>query len=326
MEEWRQWARIQAVECAKRLEQLSGEVRLGVSNNRRGLSRLRELRDLGRRLGGIATMKDEWVMEEARDRRGRRVVRFDPVWPGSYAESSLFTGVPKVILTSATIRPKTLELLGVPPNEYEFLEYPSSFPAALRPFIWVPTVRVRYDMDPGSARLWVSKIDAILRARGDRKGVIHTISYARRDYVLRYSEFAGRMLTHDTGAIQSTVEAFRCARPGTILLSPSVGTGFDFPGADCRYQIIGKVPFPSTQSKVLQARQERDKDYFAYVAAQNLTQMSGRGMRSSDDWCETIIIDDNWSWFSQKYKSMFPKWFRDSWRKSMGVPEPLRVA
>lgn len=325
MEEWRTWARTLGSECAKRLETLSGEVRLGVSNNRRGLSRLRELRDLGRRLGGIAAMKDEWVMEEARDRRGRKVVRFDPVWPGSYAESSLFTGVPKVILTSATIRPKTLELLGVPNDAYEFLEYPSSFPVSMRPFVWVPTVRVRYDMDPGSARLWASKIDRIIGARLDRKGIVHTISYQRRDYLLRYSEYSRNFIVHDSGTTADAIQRFRNAGPGAVLVSPSVGTGFDFPGDDCRYIIVGKVPFPSTQSKVLKARQERDKDYFAYVAAQSLVQMVGRGMRSSDDWCEGIIVDDNFSWFFNKYKSFMPKWFTAAVRKSSTVPEPLNV-
>lgn len=326
MEGWRTWARHLASECEQHHERLGNEIRLGVSNNRRSLSRLRELRDLGRRLDAIAkTSGQDWVMEEARDRRGRRVVRFDPVWPGAYAESSLFLNVPKVVLTSATIRPKTLELLGVPEGSYEFLEYPSSFDVHLRPFIWVPTVRARHDMDPSHARMWVAKIDAILRTRGDRKGIIHTVSYARRDYVLRYSEFARHMLTHDTGGIQRTVEAFRESGPGTVLLSPSVGTGFDFPGADCRFQIIGKVPFPDSRSKVLQARQERDPDFFAYVTAQNLVQMAGRGMRSADDWCETIVIDDNWQWFSTKYKSFMPQWFREAWQKSVNVPPPLQL-
>lgn len=323
IEGWRQWAKALAAECNRRHEALSSEIRLGVQNNRRGLSRLRELRDLGRRLGAIATMVGDWVMEEARDRRGRRVVRFDPVWPGAYAESSLFTGVPKVILTSATIRPKTLELLGVGKDDYEFLEYPSSFPVSLRPFIWVPTVRVRYDMDPGSARLWVAKIDAILRARGDRKGVVHTVSYARRDYLLRYSEWRNRMVVHDGArGLQDSVDRFRAGPPGTVLVSPSVGTGFDFPGSECRYIVIGKVPFPSTQSKVLQARQERDKDYFAYVAAQSIVQMAGRGVRSADDWCETLIVDDNWAWFYNKYKLFMPQWFRAACRRSYTVPEP----
>jgi len=325
IEEWRTWAGTLAQECGRKIEQLSSEIRMGVSNNRKGLSRFRELKDLNRRLEGIAQVKGEWVNEEARDRRGRRVVRFDPVWPGAYAEAALFLNVPKVVLTSATIRPKTLELLGVKNEDYEFIEYPSSFPVSNRAVVWVPTVRVRYDMDPGSARQWVAKIDAIIRQRLDRKGIIHTVSYSRRDYILRYSEYSSRMLCHDAGGLQEAVRRFRESGAGTILVSPSAGTGFDFPGDDCRYQIIGKVPFPDSRSKVLQARQERDKDFFAYVAAQSIVQMAGRGVRSADDWCETFIIDDNWQWFLNKYKNFMPRWFTAACRKSTMVPEPIKI-
>lgn len=320
MEEWRRWARTLSNDAAEYILQLNAEVRLG-QDVRKNSRQLKVLRSLHRRLVGIATMKGQWVMEETRERRqGRRVVRFDPVWPGAYAESSLFTGIPKVILTSATIRPKTLELLGVPNDQYEFMEYPSSFPVNSRPFTWVPTVSVSHRMDSGSERVWAAKVDAIIRGRLDRKGIIHTISYARRDYLLKHSEYARYMVVHDTGGTSDTVRRFKEMRPPAILISPSVGTGFDFPGAECRYQVIGKVPFPSTQSVVVKARQEQDKDYFAYVAAQNLVQMAGRGMRSSDDWCENFIIDDNWRWFYQRYKQFMPNWFVRACRRSDMVP------
>ncbi len=323
LEEWRTWAGIMRKQATSLMETLSAEVKMGVARGK-ALSRLRELRSLERRLQTVSGMRNDWVMETARDRRGRRVVRFDPVWPAAYAEGSLFCGVPRVVLTSATIRPKTLELLGVNKEDYDFLEYPSSFSAARRPVTWVPTVRVKYDMEPGHARLWSAKIDAIIRGRLDRKGVIHTVSYARRDYLLRYSEYAKYMVVHDSGGTQSAIEKFRDMRAPAILVSPSVGTGFDFPDDECRYQIIGKVPFPSTQSKVLQARQEVDKDYFAYIAAQQLVQMCGRGVRSTNDWCETFIIDDNWGWFVNKYRTFMPRWFTMACRKSSTVPEAVQ--
>lgn len=330
MEEWRGWARTLSLGVERELSDLAAEVKAGHATHR-SLSRLRELRDLGRRLQTVAGARGEWVHEQARDRRGRKVVKFDPVWPGEYAEQSLFCSTPKVVLTSATIRPKTLSLLGIPEDQYDFIEYPSSFPVNSRPFIWTPTVRVRYDMAPGHARLWAAKIDAIIRSRPNRKGIVHTVSYARADYLLRYSQCRDRLVGHAPGSghngLQDTVARFRDMRPddngGPVLVSPSVGTGFDFPGDQARFQVIGKIPFPDSRSLVLQARQERDPDFFAYVAAQNLVQMAGRGVRSSDDWCETIIIDDNWQWFSRKYREFFPRWFLDSCRKSSGIPEEM---
>lgn len=326
MEEWKRWGRTLNQKSEAMLEDVKGRLKRSTGKERYALSsRMRELSSLSRRLGQIATMKSEWVHEESRDRRGRRVVKFDPVWPGEYAEATLFLKCSKVILTSATIRPKTLELLGIKSDEYEFLEYNSSFPIKNRPFIYVPTVQVRFGMDNGSMRVWAAKIDRIISMRNRVKGIVHTVSFDKRDYLLRHSEHGNRIITHESGGLADAVRRFRDLPPesGAVLVSPSVSTGFDFPGDECRYQVIAKVPFPSTQSKVLKARGQRDPDFFAYVTAQQIVQMAGRGVRSETDWCETLIVDDQFKWFRWKYKQFFPKWFLASCTESSTVPEPL---
>ena len=40
---------------------------------------------------------------------------------------------------------------------------------------------------------------------------------------------------------------------GTVLVSPSVSTGYDFPGRECEWQFICKVPFPDGRAKIQQA-------------------------------------------------------------------------
>src|SRR5258707_8109244 len=99
-------------------------------------------------------------------------------------------------------------------------------------------------------------------------------------------------------AFRKTPEAL-----GYVLVSPSVMTGWDFPDSQCRFQILAKLPFPDTRSKITQARQALDKDYGPYLMMQNLVQAVGRGMRSKTDWCETLIVDDNCAWVSGKYKN-----------------------
>lgn len=325
MSQWKQWAAALDTHAQASISVLSSEIKSG-DKSRATLTHYRELRDLQRRLHALTCAKGEWVHELSRDRRGRLGIRFDPVWPASYAEECLFLGVDKVVLTSATIRPKTLELLGVANGKFDFTEYKSGFPVDRRPFVWVPTVRVRYDMDAGLARLWAAKIGGIVRSQGQRKGVIHTVSYARAKYLLDYADFGRdtRIVFHESGGMRQAVEEFKSACPPAVLISPSVGTGFDFPGDECRYQIIGKVPFPDTRNKVMEARQKRDPDYFAYVAAQNLVQMAGRGMRSSDDWCQNFIVDDQWGWFGKKYGHFMPQWFMDACRVSNSIPAPMK--
>jgi ATP-dependent DNA helicase DinG len=281
------------------------------------------LKKLGRKMETLARMRDEWVIEEG---EGMRVVKFDPLWPRRYAESVLFRGVPKVVLVSATVRPKTAELLGITAEDLAFTEYESSFPIAHRPVIHVPTVRMNYktEQDDGQMMWMLRRIDQLVGARGDRKGIIHTVSYKRARFLVDNSKHAGRMMVHGSDTRERTIEAFRQAGPGAVLVSPSVDTGYDFVGDLARYQIIMKIPYPDTRGAVLKARTEQDKDYPMYITTQTLQQMTGRVVRSEEDWAETLIVDDSIRWILGKFGGYFSRWWRESFRTAgTRLPEPL---
>jgi Rad3-related DNA helicase len=106
------------------------------------------------------------------------------------------------------------------------------------------------------------------------------------------------------------------------LVSPTVTTGWDFPGLD--YIIVGKIPYPDTKDLVLQSRHVEDKDWSAYLAMDTLVQECGRGTRSSTDKCEILILDDSWLWWWPAYRKFAPKWFQERVKGSLTcVPEPL---
>jgi ATP-dependent DNA helicase DinG len=137
------------------------------------------------------------------------------------------------------------------------------------------------------------------------------------------------MSRHASRDAQSVVDLFKRMRAPRVLVSPSMETGWDFPYDECRYQIIAKVPFVDTRSAVIRARHKSDKKYLNYVVALTLIQMVGRGMRASDDWCETLIIDDNIRWFWAAAREFFPAWFRAAYkvhnRPDGSAPAPLDV-
>lgn len=285
---------------------------------------LRALEKLRDKLGKIAGLQGEWVCDVVRSGSQRELVaKFDPVWPAKYAEDALFYGIKKVILTSATIRPKTLELLGIKPEDVDFVDYPSVFPKERRPVIHVPSVRVDKNIDAGDRKLWVSKIDAIIRARTDRKGIIHTVSYERARYIFENSNFRDYMLMHETRTARDVMEVFKRGDAPLILLSPSMTTGVDFPYDQCRYQIIAKIPFPDTRNKVMAARTKEDATYGHFIAMQTLVQMCGRGMRAADDLCENLIVDDHAKWFIPKWREFAPKWFMESYTSVNIIPNPI---
>lgn len=309
--EWAAWAKREGARVERQLETWR-------PHSKAEMRHFRDLKAVSRKLLVLASMNaTDWVLTE-----DNSVWHFDPIWVKDHRET-LFRHIPKVICTSATFNRKTAEMLGVSDDSLEWHEAPSDFPVARRPVYYVPTVKMDFRTDPSELKLWVSRIDQIIRARQDRKGIVHTVSYMRRNFILEHSEFRDRMIIHDSRSAKSAVEQFKAAPAGAILVSPSMTTGYDFPGLECEYQVITKIPFPDSRSPVVKARTEADKDYPAYIAMQELVQAVGRGMRSADDQCESIIIDSNAVWFMAKYKHLAPAWFLQAYRKCETLPSPL---
>ena len=123
----------------------------------------------------------------------------------------------------------------------------------------------------------------------------------------------------------SMVEIFRASKPGTILVSPSVGTGYDFPGKDCEYQFLCKIPFPDGRTKFNKARTQDDPEYGAYQAAQTMVQAFGRGMRSKEDQCEGFICDDHLQWFLPRFRHLVPNSFYRLFKRVDVLPQPPKA-
>lgn len=296
-----------------RLKQYSGAVK-GLTGDK-----FKNLHKLKTRLKTLESQdSDLWITEYFSD-----YITFDPLWPPEFSERLLFQGIPSILLTSATMGESTLNMLGVPNRGgTKTIEYPSYFPVAQRPVYYVPTTRVDYRINNLGYNLWCNRIDQIISQRLDRKGIIHTVSYDRRNRITNVSEYTKYFYTHESRGVVRSLQKFRDASTPAILCSPSVVTGWDFPYHQCEYQIIGKIPFPDARRAVDKARRERDPEYSCCMAMQNLVQTCGRGMRYPDDQCENIIIDDHFAWFVRKYKKFAPKWWLDAVRTVQTIPVP----
>lgn len=311
MEAWAGWALERAGLLERRLESMPAGY---------GKRRLRDLLARLRRLGGAT---QDWVVE-----RTDRGVGFEPLWPAPYCEEWLWRGAKKVVLMSATIRPQTLEYMGLKDGDYEFIEFPSPFPRENRPIIQIADCpRINFRATDEDMELWLLRADQIIGAREDRKGIFHTVSYARAKYVLENSQWAERMVFHTSRDTRAVVEKFKESREPLVLVSPSVGTGWDFPGDAASFQIIGKIPYPDTRSPVMKMRTELDDRYSSAVAAQEMVQMAGRIIRGPEDRGETFIIDGNFAgrqgWFFRRNLDSFPRWWRQAFRVEETIPRPL---
>lgn len=314
---WRIWAANARLAAEEKL--LDYQIKLQEVDNPKPswLKQYQHLKTLVRRLAILSTARPmNWIVEET-----ERGFQFDPIRPGQYAEGVLLLKMPRIVIVSATLRPKTMYMLGLGKASFDFHEFDSDFSRERCPIYYIPTMRVDARATDLSL-LWI-RLDQIMSRRKDRKGIIHTISYARQEDVLRRSRHAGNMLVNVRGeSTTGIVDVFKTSGPGTVLVSPSVSTGYDFPGRDCEWQFICKIPFPDGRSKIIKARQLDDKEYGPYSAMQTMVQSFGRGMRSKEDQCENFVADDHLAWFLPRYAHLAPKSFHSHFRRVEHIPAP----
>ena len=301
--DWQEWAEDRLI---------SVKAALGDAKIEQNGKKFYTLKQLKLTLEKLLNIDSSWAWED-RDAE----IELCPMWPAPYAEARLFCGIPKVVLTSATLTPKTLDMLGIKETDYE--EYPHTFPVENRRVIHLPTVAMSYKTAKSAEPLWLSRIDQIIRAR-THKGIIHTVSYARRNRIMEASAYSNIMITHQRRNVEQTVMDFKASPAPKILVSPSMATGWDFPGDECRWQIILKVPYPDISGTIIKRRMALDSEWVPYLTAQQLIQACGRGVRSADDWCDTFILDNNIMKFTSRYRHLFPVWWLEAFSREITIP------
>lgn len=262
----------------------------------------------------------QWVV--AYDSAGN--IKSTPVWCAPFTEQYLFRGIPKVILSSATMSPATSKYFGIPQSNSTYHEVPSQFPVRNRPVIYISnSPQMRKDSPESDYRKWARTIDQIITKWIDYKGVIHSQSYDRALDIQSRSKHAAHMILHRAGANshmrEQTIQQFKESNPPSILVSPVIREGVDFPDDYCRYGIIPKLPFVNSKEPLTNARFQSDLSYRDHCIAAEIEQEAGRYVRNTTDWGVTFINDGQWNWF-RKNKSLFSQSFQDSWQELGVIP------
>jgi len=317
IQNWKRWAQITATDVEEALASVTKILSKGTMSAG-ALESAARLRRLLHSLESLCSeVGNDWVFK--RDQRG---VRFGAVtMTAGQTKRFLFGPVDSVYMTSATISPTTLQLLGN--VSVRFREFPEVFPKERR---WVTAVscpRLRHDSTEADLSEWCERIDKVLENRLDRKGIIHCHAYSRRDFLAERSRFRDHFFTNSRHNTRDVLAEFKRAKPPAIFVSPSLVAGYDFPHDECRFQIVAKLPFPNMQDALFKARIDRVPELLHYLTAQSVVQAAGRGVRSVDDYCETFIMDGNFgAWWWEQNRYLTPKWFRESVRFSRTVPFP----
>ena len=316
LEEWRAWADSMKKECEVHIASLYPRFK---QNPRRYIREIREYQTLYRQVGRMREIRGNWIPEVTTDRG----LELTPVFPRHEAEAWLFRGAKRVLFTSATNHRKTAHQLGVRNADLDYFECGSEFPVGRRPIYSIPSVRLNHHSTEEDYRIWTRQIDKVRSTRLDRKAILHTVSYSRARKYRKMTNYSSLSLTHVSGGLQDSLQKFMRCSPGTMLISPAISTGYDFPYSAAELNVIGKVNFPDTRSRLMRERIREDRDYDKYLALQDLQQAAGRIVRAADDQGENIIADESVRWFMRRYGFMAAEWFREAYREVAFIPQPL---
>jgi Rad3-related DNA helicase len=167
---------------------------------------------------------------------------------------------------------------------------------------------------------FLTEFNSILDKHPREKGVCHCVSYEIAKTIRERSRHSNRLLMHDKYNRQAILRQFMDSSQPLVLLSPSSERGLDLKDDLCRFQIMAKVPYGYIGDKQIEARLygtgAAGRRWYAAQVVRRIMQAMGRGCRSETDYCENYILDSAFIGFYQKYKTMFPLWFRNTIRIS----------
>jgi Rad3-related DNA helicase len=283
-----------------------------------GSSQQEEFQEILLNMEGISEMVGtKFVTSIDRDPAAKRTrLTFTPEYVGNLVDKYISNYGEKRLFMSGTIYSKDLycRLTGLRPEETCFIKIGSSFPKANRPIYLKPdyTVDTSHKMWDQNFAEMITKIKKIMAIFPDDKGLIHAPSYHTGLTLLNALKSTNRVVTHDKDNFQTALLNFYASEAPLVFLSPTCQQGVDFKGDRSRFQIILRVPYPSTADAFMEKKVKEDFPYYNYQALITFGQQIGRINRSDDDFGVTFLMDERFNKFISNNMRILPKWLTEA--------------
>lgn len=222
------------------------------------------------------------------------------------------------ISMSATIFSKNqyCKELNLDPNDVCYIKCPSVFPNKNSPIRVLNIGSLSYNNKNKTKPKLLRSIEKILEKHKDERGIIHTINYEFAQYIYDNLNSADRLIFPKGKEREESINYFlHSDRKNLVLISPSLQEGIDLKDELSRFYIICKVPYASIGDPWVRARMNKDVGWYSINTVKNLVQISGRSIRSKDDYAIGYILDSDFSRFIAQNKKLFPKWWLKTLKK-----------
>lgn len=260
---------------------------------------------------------NNWVLETNYNEKLRqKELSLEPIWAYDYLDKYVFSHYDMVILMSGTILDKNLfcQLNGLDISKAVYYSIRSPFNPKNRPIYYMPVGKMSYKSKEETFKRYIPYIQKLLDKYKNKKGIIHTNSFELAKWI-EGSIKDPRLIFHDSSNKDEILRFHKESDKPTVIVSPSMDTGVSFDNDDARFQIIAKVPYPSLGSQKNKLRQSNNPDWYSWKTVSGLIQMTGRPVRSSLDYADTIIIDGSFGDVIKHSSQFLPDWIQEAIKK-----------
>ena len=257
---------------------------------------------------------ENWVMEsEWNEKTKKKEFSMQAIWCSEYLERYIFSKYDHIIMMSGTILEKHsfCSINGIDHTQAVYYSIDSPFEISKRKVIYMPLGKMSYTTKETTFKNYVTYVDKLLHKYNDKKGLIHTNSFELAGWLSRDIKNK-RLLFHDSTNKDEILNEHYVRDEPTVIVSPSMSTGVSFDDDKARFQIIAKVPYPSLASQRNKIRKAQNPGWYSYRTVSGIMQMSGRAVRSSEDWADTIIIDGSFGDVLKYSGHLLPEWYKSS--------------
>ena len=230
-----------------------------------------------------------------------------------YLNDLVFSRYDHVIFMSATILDSKMFsfINGLDENLTSYYEMPTPFLIKNRPIYYLKIGKMNWSSKEETFQKQIPWIKKILAKYKNSKGIIHTSNYEIAEW-LKENVMDERLLFHDTENREDILEKHMTCKEPTILVSPSMTEGISLDDDLARFQILLKINYPNISSNKIKARQKMKPEWYNWCACVNTIQATGRGVRNDNDYCDTFILDANFSDLLKYNSHVIPKYFIDA--------------
>ena len=218
--------------------------------------------------------------------------------------------VKRIVLMSATISPKDIEMMGLGDRVVRYIDTPSPIPAERRSIIPLNICSMAYRNQDANMELVVKELKKLADKHAGESGMIHApYSLAKKLRIALKDD--DRFIFHTRLNKNEKLEEFKKAE-GKILVGSGFYEGIDLKYELARWQVVLKIPFPNLQDSSNRWISRNDPEYYAWLTARELLQASGRVCRAEDDYGITYVFDNCWKMWYDKCEHLLPLWFREA--------------